>query len=1187
MYLQSFVIQGFKSFPEKTALSFEAGLTAVVGPNGSGKSNIAEAMRWVLGEQNPRALRCEKRMEELIFHGAKHRGPMGFAEVSLRIDNRDGLFAAQPPELEITRRLYRSGESEYFVNRASVRLKDVLELFMDTGLGRDGYSIIGQGKIGEILSEKSGDRRRVFEEAAGISRFRYRREEAERKLTAAETNFLRIGDKIEELQLQMKPLQRQAEVARTFLTLQEELKALEINVWLDALEKIQAGFAQVRTDLGLINTELQTAQESLETLYRQSEGSDLALVECNREAERLRGTLSEKEAEAAEIENAISVIRTSMQHNEESILRLGQEQKLQESRSLSLSEQIDTHRQKRDELLLQQTETAVTLEKILRQAEEAAAQSGDAARQLDALRAMETQHTDLAHRLRMEHSSRQATLSELMRADSDGAAEWAEKQRLEDEARAACQESEEKVRALSDEMKAQDNILEGFRLRLGAKEKRCARAQERGNRAEMELNTLGARLHMLSEMEREHEGHAKSVVRVMHEQARGGLSGLHGTVSDLLTVDDRCAVAIETALGAALQNIVTQTEQDAKAAISFLRRSDAGRATFLPLSVITGRTLTEEGMSREAGFVGLASELVRFEESYRGIFENLLGRTVVVETLDHAIALARRRNHRFRIVTLDGQVVAPGGAMIGGSVGRNVGLLTRKNEIARLSEEKEQLTEERQRLTEELATAKRELAADNYEFEVATGQRRALENALLEERARAENLRLRLSEMLSARDRQDEKRAESRARRLELEHDLETLKRKIDEEDGYATDCARRMETLLSRQQDVLQKSRAISDDLAAQRALQTSLETQIASEDAVLRDYEAMRAELTGDEAQKRAMISDYERKNRELSESLSVKEESAVACKSAVAELKTKLSDCFAKRNQLEEKRVVLDRKTKELHETTVGLERERARLEARQAAGEAEERGIMDRLWEQYGLSHSAACALRTPMESAAVANRRIAELKAGISALGQPNLGAIEEFERISERYDYLSTQHDDAAQAREQLLSIIEDITGEMQQLFSDRFAEIGRHFSETFEDIFGGGTARLELTDPENVLTSDVEIRAQPPGKKLRSISLLSGGEKSLVAIALYFSIFKVRPAPFCVLDEVDHDLDERNVARFSNYLRRLSKDKQFVVITHRRGTMETAGVLYGVTTQEEGVSKILKMKLDEVAYAT
>ena len=1003
LYLRALEIQGFKSFPEKTRLAFERDITAIVGPNGSGKSNISDAILWVMGEQSSKTLRGGK-MQDVIFGGTVKRGAMGFAQVSLVIDNSAGILGIDSDEVTITRRYYRSGESEYYINREQVRLRDVNELLMDTGLGRDGYSIIGQGRIAEIVNGKSAERREVLEEAAGISRYRYRKEEAERRLARTDENLLRINDKIDELELQVGPLREQAEVAKRYLALRDELRVEEVSAWMDALDRLREQSQAIVNDYETAKSGLDAARRELEALYSRSEALAERMRQKDVEAEQQRQRLSEAEAKVSQAEAEAAVLRNSIENSRRSAERMRGELSEQTERAEGIAKQIDEHRARMDEI-----------------------------------------------------AARERTLE----ADAASAR----------------------------------NVMDGRRLRIENREREAAELNDALTKQIVELRSADSRIAMLSEMEKEYEGFAGAVKAVMREARRGTLRGVHGTVAELVRADERCTLAIETALGAAIQNVVVDTQDDGRRAIELLKRRDAGRATFLPLDVIRGGRL-ERVPSEDEGCLGLAVELVSFDKRYTNIFENLLGRTLVAETLSDAVAISRKNGGRVRIVTLDGQLIHSGGSMTGGSAAKNAGILSRRAELERLQAGRGRLAKRRDELAARAEESKRELASARYELDVAAGELQNINNELASLKA-------------------ERRTTENAAAQLEL------LRR------GISGDSETRAKALA---------------------------------------DMEA------GAESAKRE-LAERERRIAELRE--------------GAAKIKEDIAAATRKKLEVEGERTKTDRAVQEKNNALLDMERACARFEQKKLSAEMEEKQLLDKLWDGYELSHSAAQAVRRPIESAAKSNRRIAELKKEMSALGTPNLGAIDEYARVSERYEFLASQRDDVEKAKNELLGIISDITGEMRSIFTREFTAINESFGKTFTELFGGGKAELTLEPGEDVLSCDIDIKVQPPGKALTTLSLLSGGETAFVAIALYFAIIKVRPTPFCVMDEIEAALDEANVIRFAEYMRKISGRTQFIVITHRRGTMEEADFLYGVTMQEKGVSKVIELDLEEAEKHT
>ena len=997
MYLKALEIQGFKSFPDKTRLSFEKDITAIVGPNGAGKSNIADAILWVMGEQRTKALRGAK-MEDVIFGGTEKRNKLGYAQVSLFIDNSAHIFESDSSEIMLTRRYYRSGESEYFINRESVRLKDIHSLLMDTGLGRDGYSIIGQGRIAEIVSTKSTDRREVFEEAAGISRFRYRKEEAERKLERTEENLTRINDKIEELELQVGPLKEQSEIAKRYLVLRDELREREVSVWMTTLDKLRAQASGVRLEYEQVTQSLESARASLEALYAASGSISERMHQKDVESERSRERLSQIESEQSECDSAAAVIRANIESTTEAAARLEEDRQRQESRAAELRARIE-----------------------------------------------------------------------------------------ENEKRVAAIDAE--LKKAEDSERETQNVIDGCRLKLQSREKILSDLTEEANRLAVELKSTEGRIAMLEEMEKSYEGYSGAVRSVMREAERGGLKGVHGPTANLVRTKKEYALAIETALGAAAQHIVVDTQDDGKNAIEFLKRREAGRATFLPLDAIRGSVMRDAPVN-DAGFVGVAFDLVAFEDKYKNIFENLLGRTVVAETLTDAVRMARASGNRLRIVTLDGQLVNPGGSMTGGSSAKSSGILSRANELEALRKRRDAAAEKTKHSAAELERARANLANVRFSLDAA----------------------------------------------------LETQ---------------------------------------AEQRSARSSLEAERRTTENSVSQLGALLGAVTGDSEQRRRAAEESERLIESMRERLKEKEKLRRELGKTIAAVKAEIAEITERRLELEGKRSRAEKETQERSAEIIALERQSARIEQKKLSADMEEKQILDRLWDNYSLSHTAAMALRRPVESMAKENRAIAEVRREIGELGTPNLVAIEEYKRVSERYEFLSTQRDDVEKAKKELLNIIREVTGEMREVFLTQFRAIDEAFRSTFRELFGGGKASLELEDENDVLGCGIEIRVQPPGKAITTISLLSGGEMAFVAIALYFAILKVRPTPFCVMDEIEAALDEANVNRFADYLRRMADRTQFLVITHRRGTMEAADMLYGVTMQEKGVSSVIELDLE------
>ncbi len=1182
MYLKSLDLQGFKSFPDKIRLQFDGDITAIVGPNGSGKSNISDAIRWVMGEQSSKSLRGVK-MEDVIFGGTLKRPQLGFAEASLIFDNTDRYFPYDSDELMVTRRYYRSGENEFYINRQSARLRDVNELFMDTGLGKEGYSNISQGRIDEILAVKSTDRREIFEEAAGISKYRHRKEETERRLERTEDNLTRINDKISELELQVEPLREQSEKAKKYLALRDELKGQEVALWLRSLETLAAAAKKAEEDYNAAAFILAREHENLDALYQKSERLNGELHQQDAAIEGRREAIAQAEAELQRLSSRRDVLEGEKRNGVENLSRLRQELSDEEARGSGLQEQIKERRGRLSAIDREVRELELRLQAIQKELDALTQSSEGMNRSYLELR---NRHAaclaDLAAR-----KADAASLEESMARSRDretelqGDRDAAQARQADTEARRdACRKALEAARQ---EAQSCRNSLAGYALRQKAREEKAEELQGQLQECGVQLDTANSRLHMFREMEREYEGFSKAVKFVMQQAQSRALRNIHGPISRLIHTEDRYSVAVEIALGSAMQHIVVSTEEDAKQAIGQLKLKDVGRATFLPLSAMESRLLQERGLEECRGFLGIASRLVGFEEQYRRVVENLLGRTVIAETLDDAIAMARRYHNRFKIVTLDGQVMNAGGSMTGGSVSRSAGVLSRANEISRLEAQITKLSARREELARQSAEAKRQRDLVGFEQSTIQSQLREAEDQIL----RLEGEEKQYSVLCDA----IRQASEGNRRELEvLQERIKTDQRRKDalERDAEALEARSRelqtgIEALSVDQSQLSKEGSGLTDELTEKKMRVAGLMAEKLSAMESLRQLEELAAGLEGDRSQKQELIDELERQQRELEQRIRENEELLTEQSAKTEVLRTGLRDALAHRNETEAQRTAADRDAQQKNKDILDLERESARLETKKNTSQMEEKQIVDKLWDSYELTPGSAPAYAAQIESVTAANRRVAELRRKLHGLGTPNLGAIEEFERVNERYTYLSGQRDDVLDSKRELEGIIRDITRHMTEIFTGEFARINHYFGETFVEMFGGGRASLELEDPNEPLSCGIEIKVQPPGKQLKTITLLSGGEKAFVAIALYFSILKVRPTPFCMLDEIDAALDDRNVERYANYLRQLCKKTQFIVITHRRGTMEEADALFGVTMQEQGVSKILHLDLDEL----
>ncbi len=1183
IYLKALEIQGFKSFPDKTVLDFGEDITAIVGPNGSGKSNISDAIRWVMGEQNSRQLRGAK-MEDVIFGGTEKRNQMGFAQVTLVIDNTEHIFPARDEaEVAVTRRYYRSGESEYYINKQSVRLKDVNELFMDTGMGREGYSIIGQGKIDEILSVKSGERREIFEEAAGISKYRHRKEESERKLERTEENLVRINDKIAELELQVEPLHKQAETAKRYLILHDELRVLEISVWLEQLQNIRTAKLKLEADAELAGEECRRAQAALDASYEAGERCGEQVRQNDMDAEALRGRLSGLESAVGDEESAMAVLRTGVSHNEDSLRRLEQELADSDSRRGNLQGQIDSQLARVAAIDRQMEQIQTELDDLLRQAQALADSAKGAAEDAETLRAQEAMAVAAAADGRAQLSAVTAGAAEVAQRRQTVGQELSAAQEKLSAGEKEAKENRRALREAQEEAQAVQNMIQGHTLKMDSRRKKAEDAAAAKLKLTMDAGALDDRIRLLTEMEKEYEGFSKAVKTVMQAAEKNTLRGIHGPVASLMTTKQEYAVALEIALGAGMQNIVVDREEDAKAAISFLKQRDGGRATFLPLTAIRGEEL-RENVSGEYGFVGVASRLVTYDAKYDDIFRNLLGRTVVAEDLDSGIAMARKYRNAFRIVTLDGQVINRGGSMTGGSVSRSAGVLSRANELERLTARQGAAHDQLRAAVQQAEDLQRELQKAEYELQVAKEQQRRAEDEVLTLQGRQDHYdilleSLRLSCETMERELEDFDRRDSADKSR-----IRELEAAIAQADAHAADLRRQAQEKLAGQTDLNDATDRLAQTVSEKKASQAAL---LAEREAGLRGAEDLRrvqADMAADRADRDQLAERFRADNARAQEEIAAHQTRVNELTCQAERLRRQLEELAQTKLALEARREQQGRESRQLNEALLNATQAESRLRQKLESSAMEESQLLDKLWERYSLSHSDAQEQRIQLESVPKATRRIAELNREIKSLGTPNLGAIDEFQRVNERYTYLSDQRTDVEKAKEELTGVIDQLTRQMTEIFGQQFQLLNESFQQTFLELFGGGKARLELEDENDILNCGIEIKVQPPGKQLKTITLLSGGEKAFVAIALYFAILKVHPTPFCVMDEIEAALDEANVVRYARYMRRIAGKTQFIVITHRRGTMEEADVLYGVTMQEKGVSRILTINLNDMA---
>ncbi len=1131
MILKSLILQGFKSFPDRTEIRFAGGLTAIVGPNGSGKSNISDAIRWVLGEQSTRSLRGAK-MEDVIFSGTQKRRPVGFAEVSLILDNAEHVFRSDYTEIMVTRRYYRSGESEYALNKKPCRLKDIHELFMDTGLGRDGYSIIGQGRIDEILSLKSEDRREIFEEAAGVTKFRYRKEEATRRLEATEDNLVRIRDVYTELENQAGPLKEQADKAQQYLSLRDELRALEVSLWLERLTGLRGEMDKNQTDAEQCSAQLDAAKSAQAELYAQSEQLTNALHRADAAADDLRQQIRTAEQSRADLASRCAVLEANLKNSADNIERARRECARQNEQAGTLDAQTAEHAARQAVLQAAYEGYMGTLRDLEAQEVDAQQQAETLRREREALQIRQDAQEKARFAAELDRTAAQTGLSG-MDSRKDNIAQDIEQaeQQLETEQQALLAE-QTVLDACCQALEMAENQLAGVARKAEIRQKKVEERTQTLAAVTAEVTDTGNRIRMLREMKRDYEGFSRAVKRIMQQADSGRMTGIHGSVSELITVQPKFITAIETALGAAASHIVVDTPQDGKRAIEYLKRTDGGRATFLPLDTIRPMSLKESGLETCPGVCGTADQLVESSVAYRAIVQNLLARTVVAEDMDAALAIAKKYHNRFRIVTLDGQTIQAGGAMTGGSMSKSTGVLARESQLHTLEAKTKELEQTRQQAEQAVHTAKSDLAAVEYDRRAIEGERAnqqqehtRLQTVVAQRGAKVDSLRTRLEGFRLERDNLDAARAQYEQAIADTEQRL--------------SDCAAALAQIAAERQALDERQNAweaAHDDCIMQmqqvRTAQAENRTEFAAEQRAAENLERLRSEMAaGLNASEQAVVrfeQEAEQMRQQLAEARQMQQDGGQDL-DRLHELLRAQSD---QRMRIEAERTKVDRQAQSRNDEILSLERENGRLTALGVQLKNEETQILDKMWETYELTPTPAEAIRIELPDPAAARSQADTLRTQMRTLGNVNLDAPQAYAALTERFEFLRTQKDDLETAQRELQKVIDELTVRMKEIFASEFAKLNHYFGETFTEIFGGGHAELQLADTSDILNCGIDIKVSPPGKAVKTITLLSGGEKAFVAIALYFAILKVRPTPFCVLDEIEAALDDVNVAQ-------------------------------------------------------
>ncbi len=1180
--LRRLELQGFKSFPDKTVIEFREGITAIVGPNGSGKSNIADALRWVLGETSSKTLRGAK-MEDVIFNGTKERKPMGYAEVSICLDNQDRMFNIDYAEIVVTRRFYRSGESEYLLNRAPVRLRDIRELFRDTGLGRDGYSVIGQGMITEIIKAKPADRRFLFEEAAGIAGLKFKKEESSRKLNQAEENLIRVGDIIQELADRLPSLEDKSRKARKFLEYSDEKKDLELFVWQKQSEKYTEDLGKASEVKKTFDDQLEASAEYFSKAEQLEEEQNQRIRDLTVAMDETHREKSQIEAEAASADAEILVLKNDLLHLNEEMERLRRE-----------DEQSDALRTVLEEEKARTLSAVAEGENAIRSLEDSIAQvvaRRDSSKETEeqygsqATKAVSesSQLSDQLTSLRIRKASCEQSLSDAEAKSKDLALDESDAEERLNSLKRAQKESKNEVDKFTSVLHDNQNRLEGYRLRFenrkGQAERKDAALQEQ----RIGLSKKQSRLQLLSDMEKHFEGFNFAVRTVMQESQRGILKGEMATVASVITVDPNYAAAIEISLGSAIQNIITDNEACAKNAMSLLKNKNAGRATFLPRNTIRGNRLSVKGLEGETGYVGLGCDLIEYDKKYESVMVFLLGRTAIAEDIDSALAISRKYDRTFRIVTLDGQVVNAGGSMTGGSLSKNTGILTRRNEIETLTEQISREEDVLKKAEAELRSIKEEVAATEQAMEQINAQSDTARQNRIKAQAEYDNFARYIADANKAAEERALQTEALRLRQQELQSQIshidaqtETLVKEIAQRENSAKAAEERLAELKAEQESIAEELHRIQLEILSQ---QKTIEQNRSTVESL--DRRILECGQSGEETRQRR--EETLQKTEDAKAAITASEERKASFLARAENAMQRIRTLGEERAKVEAEQTKMRAEQKEIYDMRERLTRESERTRAKIEQLTEANNAILARFWDEYELTLTEVKEMNLSFDLS-TARKRTAELKDLIRGLGHIDVSSIEEYATVKERHDHLAEQFEDISKAKSELEGMIAQLEEEMAKIFEEQLQTINEAFSETFKEMFSGGEAKLRLEEPDNILESGVEIYAAPPGKIIKNLVSLSGGEQALTAIALYFAILKIKPSPFCLLDEIEAALDDVNVARYAAYLHRLATNTQFVTITHRRGTMEEADKLYGVTMINKGISRVLAIDVDEVS---
>ncbi len=1182
MYLRSLEIQGFKSFPDKTELKFNKGITAVVGPNGSGKSNISDAMRWVMGEQSTKAMRDEK-MSGVIFHGTQKRPKSQFAQVTINISNDDRTLNFDSDLVSVSRKLYQNGDSEYMINGNSVRLKDVVELFMDTGLGRDGYSIIGQGRIADIVKGRSSDRREIFEEAAGIAKLRFKKEEAEKKLTAAQENISRLNDIIAELQARIGPLKTQSEKAKRFKILDDEKRELEVSVW---NYKLDSYMAQIKE----FEEKLSSLKEQYDALSEELSDADNAIMENAQksaqkleEIEQLREKIHLIEDNNAQSKTDMAVLENDISHLEDKILQFNEQ--IEQAKSFRYFNTTELDKRKKDLEALNKRKEVSEKEIIAKENEiqNLIIRTEDSDKSISEVNASINKVYLKKNELNFRLENAKNNISDY---NDQLEAAFVSQKELENNNKLAGKELGELRTAQrnADEKKQEcENKLAGLNKLYENKKSKLDQSREEYSKTQLKLRELDSKLTILRDLENSMEGFTFSVKHILTAGKQGRIKGICGSVAQLIDVKSEHTVAIETALGAALQNIIVDDESVAKRCISLLKDDKAGRATFLPITSVKARTFENKGLEDCEGYVSMADELVKADQKYSQIIGSLLGNVCVCENIDSASVIAKKYGYKFKIVTLDGQVVNAGGSYTGGSVSKSTGLLSRKNEIEDIKNKKEKLTEGSRELDKQIDNMIQETAKYAADIDGLKEQLGMLSNDCVRLESEIKRVREFVSQYEKQLDDTDLFIEQLKGKLVSSQKEIECVTDELSKTDKEIIDWEAKLTVSQSQQEELKRSRENLSDELSQMRVEATELSKDIESCKLAIEQLNSVIESNSDENGKLELMVIDCQdkikNKKQQIEDSKKLLDDSV----GEIEQINQNISLCQKQHLEFDAAVNELRNRFKSRMDEKENLSTQITRTEERTESVRDNFDKLAAQLWDDYELTRSDAAQISVKLDDLDEANKHLTELRSKIKNLGSVNLGAIEEYAEVSERYEFMTGQLNDVNGSKRELETMIEQLTENMKSMFIQTFDVINANFKKIFAELFGGGTAELILTDPDDVLECGIDINAQPPGKVITNLLSLSGGEQSLVAISIYFAILKHSPSPFCLLDEIEAALDDSNVTRYAQYLHRLTDKTQFIAITHRRGTMEEADMLYGVTMQDKGISRLLSMSSSDV----